>query len=533
MNPSFFLNRRQMLLNMTALGVGGAVSAAFPGAGFGQAAPAKGGILSVATSGDPPNYDIFSNTTGRTLRVVGPCYNALVMVDPKDPSRIVGDLATSWEASQDGLAFTFKIVENAKFHDGKPLTSADVKATFETIRNPPEGTVSVRKDLFTVVDAIDTPDSYTVVFRLKRPSAAFLSALANPWCLIAPKHVLDAKGNTKSVVVGSGPFMLKSANSGVSVELVRNPNYHVPNRPYLDGITVYVVPDRGTVALYLKTGQLLIDIDIPPSIASELQKTAASTVNVLSAVNFNGDSFVMNSKKAPFNDIRVRKAIALSTDHADALKVVYNGAGSVTGFLAPGQWALPANVLAQQPGYGPNMEARLAEAKQLLKDAGLESGFKTVITGRKNAGTHEGRVVYLADQFRKIGIDAKIRLEETAKYLEIMNNREFEVATTIISATADDPDALFATFHTCNGAENYAGTCNPRVDELFAQQSRTLDIQKRRELVNEMEILALNEFGYINLYFKNKFVAVHKRLQGYVIHNEPDNNMRFQEVWLS
>lgn len=533
MKQSKMFTRRQTLSSIGAMGLGAATLGGMAGRAYAQNLPQNGGILTVSTSGDPPNLDIFSNTTSRTLKVVGPCYNGLVMLNPADPSEIIGDLATSWEASEDGRAITFTIVTNAKFHDGVALTSADVKHTFDLMRDPPGDMVSLRKDSLSIVESIEAPDDYTVVFRLKQASPSFLTTLTNPWCLVAPKHVLEKHGNTKDVLIGSGPFMLKSQSKGVSIELVRNPDYHVPERPYLDGITVYVVPDRGTAALYLRSGQLKIDIDMPPSIALGLQRDAPDAVNVMSATAYNGDCFVMNANRAPFNDIRVRKAIALSTDHEDALNVIYNGAGAVAGFMPPGQWSLSDDVLRQQPGYGGDIEANRAEARRLLEEAGLGDGFKTVLTGRKNAGTHEERVVYLADQFRKIGITAEINLEETAQYLEIMEKRNFDVATSLISTTANDPDFLLAPYHTCEGTENYSGICNDVVDTLYTEQTTTMDFAARKALVNQIEVAALNDFGFVNLYFKNKFVSAHKSVQGYIMTNEPDNNMRFQDVWLS
>ncbi len=140
--------------------------------------PQYGGIMTVVTSKGPPNYDPVGNTSSSILNFAGPIYNALVVWDPQNPNEIIGDLAETWEVSPDGLTYTFHLVENAMFHDGVPLTSADVKATFDFVRNPPEGVVSSRKKTLAAIAEIDTPDDYTVRFNLSRPNPALLASLA-------------------------------------------------------------------------------------------------------------------------------------------------------------------------------------------------------------------------------------------------------------------------------------------------------------------------------------------------------------------
>ncbi|MDP2952689.1 MAG: ABC transporter substrate-binding protein, partial [Chloroflexota bacterium] len=205
--------------------------------------PRSGGILTSSFSGDPSSFDSHQERTVLNLAPVAPAYSLLVQNDPADNSKIIPDLAERWEVSPDGKVYTFYIRKGVKFHDGKPATSADVKANFDRIIFPPKGVLSHRKDTLQSVEKLEAPDDYTVRFILKFPHAGFLQMVGNPYNSIFPKHVLEAKGDMKKDIVGTGPFKLKDFNRGVSFELVKNPDYFVPGRPYLDGITFYIIKD--------------------------------------------------------------------------------------------------------------------------------------------------------------------------------------------------------------------------------------------------------------------------------------------------
>lgn len=533
-SAEFLLSRRNLLRNTALFGVGAGMLSV-PQSAYGAATeePQHGGVLTCWTSGDPPNFDPFSNTSSYVLHVVGACYNSLIMYNPLKPDEIIGDLAESWELSEDGKIYTFKLVRNAKFHDGKPLTSADVKHTFDIVRNPPEGVTSARKLLLAAVSSIETPDDYTVQFVLTRPSPALISSLATGWFVVCPKHLLEAKGTMKDVVVGSGPFMMKEYKRGVSIQMVKNPNYHVPDRPYLDGITYYVIPDPATAYAYLRTGQLLFYDGLSGKDARKVEVELKNKTTVHKNASYIGDPYTVNTRRRPFDDIRVRKALALSVDHAQAVQVVNDGDGVVAGLLPQSPWGLPAEELAKVPGYWPDIEASRAEAKKLLAEAGYPNGFDTTLTTRKGAGTHDARGVFLADQFARIGVRAKLNVQESAVYFETMKAANFDIATNVISSLANDPDFLIGDFHTCKGGLNYAGICSDKVDELYMKQSETVDVDERKRVTRELELAALNEFATVVLYFKDKFVATSKRVHNYIMPPEPDNNRRMQEIWLS
>jgi peptide/nickel transport system substrate-binding protein len=157
--------------------------------------PQYGGILNVALAADPPSLDMHQEQTFAVAQPMGPIYNTLIVFDPHHYPQIIGDLATSWSVSTDYLTYTFTLHEGVTFHDGSPLTSADVKASWDKIVFPPEGVVSVRRSYYEMVKSIEAPDPSTVVFRLHHPSPSFLTSLAHPANFIFAKKYLDSLGN--------------------------------------------------------------------------------------------------------------------------------------------------------------------------------------------------------------------------------------------------------------------------------------------------------------------------------------------------
>ena len=494
-----------------------------------QVQPRTGGIMNFNLTADPPNFDPIGNTSSTVLGVLAPCYNGLLRYDPLDSAKIVSDLAESWDVSADGRIYTFKLVRTARFHDGKPFTAADVKFTYDLIRSPPDGTISARKGSLAGVEQIDVVDDYTVRITLKRPTPSFIATIASGWMLILPKHVYEAKGHMRDVIVGTGPFMLKTYARGVSIELAKNPNYHVAGRPYLDGLKGFVIPDPGTTWNYLQNGQLQIMVSIQGQEAG-VYKTGGN-VTVLENFSTSLIAAVFNTTSAPFDNPKVRLAASLAIDREAALKVAQNGQGVLGGANLPGSWALPTAELEKIPGYGRNVDANRAEAKKLLAEAGYPNGISIKLLVRKIA-LFEAVGVVLKDQWAKVGINATLDIQENASYFSSVAKRQFQADATGASYQIEDPDSIFGDYYSCKGNANAAGTCNPRLDALFDQQSGTLDVAERYKLVSELEKVALNEYGIFTMYWRNRYMGISNRLKGMTLHPNIDQNMRMEGVWL-
>jgi peptide/nickel transport system substrate-binding protein len=203
-----------------------------------QDKPRYGGELIFVVPAEPPSYDGHREGTFAMVHPVAPHYNTLLRTDPTDRTgtRIAGDLGESWTTSQDGRTYTVKLRRGVKFHDGAEMTSRDVKASYDRIIWPPAGVTSFRRAQYTDVEAVETPDSYTVVFRLKWPSASFLNLLASPYSWIFKADILakDPRWYEKNVM-GTGPFTFVEYAKGSHWVSKKNPNYWDRGKPYLNG----------------------------------------------------------------------------------------------------------------------------------------------------------------------------------------------------------------------------------------------------------------------------------------------------------
>ncbi len=328
---------RALLLVVVALAV--VIALAVPAA-QGADTPRRGGILLAVIGADPPSLDPHQESTFATLQLVAPLYSTLLQTDPYAYPKIIGDAASEWKISADALTYTFKIRQGIKFHDGSPLTSADVKATHDKLIFPPNETRSVRKGAYSAVASVEAPDPSTVVFKLKHPSASLLENLASPWNVIYPKKYLDKDPNHfMKNVVGSGPFKFKAYTPGASFEGERNPDYFVKDRPYLNGYKFYISTETSVRAAAVRSGRAYIEFrDLPSAEVDAIKKQLGDKVVVQQTPMTGQFGIAINNTVKPFSDVRVRKALTLGLDRYTGGRVLFGltGLRDVGGLLRPG-----------------------------------------------------------------------------------------------------------------------------------------------------------------------------------------------------
>ena len=273
------IRRHRTLFTALALAVlVGSLVVAAPAAVQAAETPRRGGVLLAVIGADPPSLDPHQESTFANIQLVAPLYSTLIQIDPYHFPKIIGDVATEWKITPDGLTYTFKLRQGIKFHDGSPLTAADVKATYDKIVSPPDGVRSVRKNAYTAVARIETPDPSTVVFKLKFPSASLLDNLASPWNVIYPKQYLDKDPNYfKTHVMGSGPFKFKNYTRGSTFEGERNPDYFIKDRPYLDGYKFFISTDTSVRAMAIRSGRAWIEFRNMPGRRSRRSRSSSAT----------------------------------------------------------------------------------------------------------------------------------------------------------------------------------------------------------------------------------------------------------------
>ncbi|MBI2910074.1 MAG: hypothetical protein HYX92_20730 [Chloroflexi bacterium] len=499
--------------------------------------PHYGGILTTGISGDPPSLDVHQEEGGVAFAIVAATYNGLVKYDPHawPESKIVPDLATTWQLSPDGKVYTFNLVKGAKFHDGTPVAAEDVKFSFDRIRDPKAGLArSPRRQQVANVANIDIPDDSTVRITLGYPQASFLPFIGGFYFAVLPKRVvLEKRGDMTKTVVGTGAFKFKDYAVGVSWELVKNPDYFVKGRPYLDAVKGYIIKDSFTRFAALRTRNTLWWAPFPYMTVSQakvVEEQLSDKIALKWGFHPAWYGAIFNLTKPPWSDVRLRQAVNMAFDRKRMLAVGLEGAG-VVGMSAqpPGEWALSEDEMLKAPGYAkPDIEG----AKKLLAEAGYPNGLKTEALTR-SAPAQEVLAVLFKDAVAPIGMTVDIDSEETAIYMEKRFRKAFAVVAASAGAGGTDPDFILGDFYVTGAGKNFSGYSNPVYDELFTKQARTLDVLERRNIVWEMQRILLRDVTIAIAYWSNVPYAWWKEVRGFTPPVSHYFAYGYQEIWLA
>jgi peptide/nickel transport system substrate-binding protein len=503
-----------------------------------QEQPRRGGILRVALAADPPSLDAHQEQTFAVTQPMSAVYNNLLVLDPHNYPKVIGDVAKSWQVLDDHLTYRFTLHEGIKFHDGSELTAADVKASWDKVVFPPTGVISPRRGNYQMIKSIEAPDRLTVVFRLHHPSPPFLTGLAHPANFIYPRKYLDTDPHYfKTRSVGSGPFKLKKYVRGSFVELERNPDYWKKGLPYLDGLTYFVITDTSARTTALRSSRVDMELRfLPPVDVHAIKQQLGDKIVAAKVQSIGSWGVTLNVGKKPFDDERVRKALTLAIDRHDAAKTLSSitNLELVGGIMHPGsQWALSPAELEKLPGYGRDHAANLLEAKRLLAEAGYPNGFRTVLTNRNIKMPYIDLAVYLISAWKKIGVEAEHKVEETATWSQSRLNRDFELLLDPYgSTTVGDPEEMLDKFVT-GQPENWGRMSDPVVDDLFALQSKEMNEAKRIQLVKDMARRILAKAWRIEGLWATRLEVRTARLRNYEPMPSHWNNRRFEDAWLA
>ncbi|MBI2906932.1 MAG: hypothetical protein HYX92_04685 [Chloroflexi bacterium] len=444
------------------------------------------------------------------------------------------DLAATWQTSPDGLEYTFRLKNGVKWHDGKAFTSEDVKSSLDRIREPPKGVRSPRQGALQPVAQVNAPAVDTVTVRLNYASASLASNVATDWFAILPKHVLEAKGDMKRDIIGTGPFKFKGYTPGTTHEDVRNTGYFVKDRPYLDGIRLYLVKDDATRFAALRTARVVY-LPYPYGVSPAQAGVARADTNLVVQSNFQPTlhHFRMNLEKAPWSDPRVRKAASLGIDRQAFIKAVFAGSAILgVQMSSAGPWGIPEDELLKMPGYRQPKEVDIAEAKKLLAQAGFADGFKTSILTRSEE-QHQRRGTFVAAELAKLGIKAELVVKAAATYDDTLMRGAFDAHTHGTATALEDPDLRYGENYVTGGGRNYGKYTNLRIDELYEKQSRALDVAERKKIVREMLMILNQDNPDVPLAWSLTQIAHTKQVRNYKMASSNQINNKHQEVWLA
>jgi peptide/nickel transport system substrate-binding protein len=528
-----------------------------------------GGNVRMSAYADTKDWDPLGSASLSSIQAYSQIYNQLVQFSTgTDTTKVVGDLAESWEVSNGGSTFTFHLAENATWGDGVSVTADDVVFALSRYMNP-ENSIG-RSGLFrnyTVPvseGGIKKIDDYTVEMNLSFASGAFINFLALDYAKILPKHILEAGVDLNqaegiiSSKAGSGPFVLERYQRGNGYSVSKNPNYFKDGLPYFDSIEHFIITDTGTLVAQFKAGTL--DMmnggfsNLSPTEYKQLDADTVGTSNGHIINNSLGGSrnwgLMMNRKADKLSDPRVRKAIYLALDRAQLNEILEDNTADTPCAL----WGMGYSFeeCATFPGMRDKSseggKADIAFAKQLMADAGYPDGF-TVKYDARQVGNYPDVCSVVKQQLSDtLGIDGNISTHESAAGYALYGTSrsgtgDWELACQGEGMTVLDPDALLGGVYLKGGTRNYTDWEPEIARTAFEAQKVEQDPAKRKQLLKDYEefLMPTNpddisqgfaDNHWVTLYWGQYFWLTHEDVQGFNAPATVQYSFKHEDLWL-
>lgn len=498
-------------------------------------APTPGGIWRMAIGGTPTVYPITAPAALVDLLVNKTIYNNLTQYQLVDGAiQAVPDLAESWESNPELTQWTFRLRSGVLWHDGTPLTSADVKFTFETLLNP-EVNASAR-GVISSIDTIEAVDDLTVRFNLKTAFAPLPVMLGYNQCIV-PKHLIEGQDLNQPAAflaapVGTGPFRVKELSAGNYLEVSRNDAYF-GGPALLDGIIFKTITDGNARAAQIRSGEIDLTVIDPAQVDS---MAGASNLVLRQEPQVNYYFLAVNHSIPKLQDPRVRQALSHVLDKNAIVASILAGAGQVaTGPIHPflGDYYNP-NV--QTYAYDPDAAA------QLLTDAGWTKGddgilvnaagerFTLLINGPKGYPVLEQVLVYAQSEFQQLGIEVTLDIPEWTVHLEQYHDLKYDL---LVQWWVTPPDPDLYDHYYSTSSSNWWAYNNPELDPLLIEARSQADHAARVELVHQIQTMVALDLPVLYLYHVQEIQALSSRTQGLVEMGYRDALTWSELIWVT
>ncbi|MFH1484965.1 MAG: ABC transporter substrate-binding protein [Chloroflexota bacterium] len=503
--------------------------------------PRHGGILTYVETKDMPSslawdpHKAVSLTNGVIWNLIG---NGLLKPHP-ETLEILPDLAEKWEQPDD-KTLILHLREGVKFHNvppvnGREFTAEDVVYNFNRITTKEAS--FPRRSNFEAVEKVEAVDKHTVKISTKEPYAPLLNYLANPYNMMVAKEAVDKWGDLQPAesAIGTGPFIYKESVPASGGSIVKNPNYFIKDRPYLDEVRFVCMTDPAARLAAFRTNQ--VDVigfaqGFSKLEAEELKKTNPDVT--MAPLPMLMSQFIgINTKNKPFDDERVRKAIYLALDRQEMLDAVLQGGGEIAGPIPPRVFgAFTKAELEKMPGYRQPKDADIAEAKKLLAEAGCAQGLKTTMELCANLPYLNQKPGEVAQaQLAKLGIDIDLKIYETGRFFAMEREKSENMRPRGHAAFHEADDHLYTNLHT-KGARNYYGYSDKWVDDMIMKQRMTLDPTERKKIIQDIQKYAMEHAWRPWLFVNHNYFANQPWVQNYT-HSIVAAYHQVSDVWVT
>ncbi|WP_035782457.1 ABC transporter substrate-binding protein [Arthrobacter sp. H14] len=498
-----------------------AVAACSPGEGVdlennggtgGAEASGSGETLVAAIAGEPDQLDPHKTSAYFSFQVLENVYDTLV--EPDESLEMQPALAKSWEVSDDQLTWTFTLREDVTFHDGSEFSAEDVVYSYNRIIDN-ELTNSYR---FASVESIKAPDPSTVVIKVSQPTPSLLSNIGGfkGMAIVSEENVKS--GEIQDNPIGTGPFVFESYTPGDSIKLSSNPDYW-GGAPELGGATFRFISEGTTALAGLTAGEVDWTDSIPPQRVAGLETNPDVEVGKVASNDY--WYLALNQNREPYDDVRVRQAIAYALDRDAITQAVSYGNATVNQLAIPKQstWYTEYNK------YSKNLD----KAKSLLDEAGVdELNMGLMVTTQYPQTVTAAQVI--ADQLSKIGITTEIRTIDFATWLDEQSQGNFDMLM-LGWLGSIDPNDFYYNQHHSEGTSNFQGYSNPEVDKLLEAGQTETNLEKRQEIYDKAATMIADDASYIYLYNPDVVQAWNPNVKGYEARS--DRAIRFRDVSLA
>jgi len=502
----------------------------------------QGGTLRMYIWDNPPSTSIHEEATVSTTVPFMPVFSNLVLYDQHQAlntaDTIKPELATSWSWDDTKTKLTFKLREGVTWHDGKPFTAKDVVCTMDLLQGKAKDRFrkNPRRIWWQNLKEVTANGDHEVTFELGRPQPAFVALFATGYNPVYPCHVPAAEMRTKPI--GTGPFKFVSFKSNESVVLQKNPDYWKKGHPYLDGIEFRVISNRSTRILSFVSGDLdmTFALDLTPPLVADILAQAPKAHCEIPPTN-NSINLIVNRDTPPFDNEKLRQALALALDRQAFNTIIYQGKTKIGGIMmAPpeGSWGMPPDVVAKLPGYGGTVEANRAEARKIMEGLGYTAASPLKIkVSTRSVPLYRDPAVILVDQLKSIHVDAELDIVDASIWFGKVARGDYTVGLNATAGAIDDPDIQLYENYSCGSERNYTKYCNKEVDVLTDKQSREFDTEKRKKIVWEIEALLAKDVARPIIFQGIAGLCWQPHVKNFTLHrNSIYNNWRFDDVWL-